>query len=136
MNEPIFKKSEPHGFDNRPIEWKHFLKLYNAAQVSADNIGYPVYLVGSSLYKEIPRDIDVCVIIPLSEYEQMFGRLPNKQNEYANYLGNIINETFDKISELHFCLIETHHIDVKVYPDTWFTDRQKLLLATPNIIKI
>lgn len=132
MNEPILGKNEPHGFDYKPITWEDFLKIRNAAQIAANNIGYPVYLVGSALSKPIPRDIDISVIIPIDKYEEMFGKLPNDMDKFESYLTNVFNTSFDIISELHVCLMSTHHLDIKVCPDTWWKEKDKMLLVEPN----
>ena len=132
MNEPILGKLEPHGFDYTPITWDNFLKIRNAAKIAANNIGYPIYLVGSSLTKNIPRDIDISIIIPLNDYEKMFGVLPTKQDDMCEYLTNVWNNTFEKIEDLHFCLFETYHLDIKICPDNWWVDKDKMLLAAPD----
>lgn len=132
MNEPILGKNEPHGFDYTPITWEDFLKLREAARISADNIGYPIYLVGSALHKYVPRDIDISVIIPLNEYQLMFGKLPTEQCDFPKYLENVVHKTFDKLQELYFCLINTHNVDIKICPDTWWKEKDKMLLASPK----
>ena len=132
MNEPILGKGEPHGLDYNRITWADFLRIRDAAKIAANNIGYPVYLVGSALRKYHPRDIDISVIIPLKDYEEMFGKLPTEQYQFGSYLGNVINKTFNALQELHFCLIETHHLDIKVCPDIWWPEKDKMLLAAPN----
>lgn len=129
--EPELEKSEPHGFDYTPITWGDFLKIRNAAQLAANNIGYPVYLVGSSLSKPNPRDIDISVIIPLHAYFKMFGPLPKRQEDFAQYLANVFNKTFEDLKDLHTCLIDTHHLDIKICPDIWWKDKDKMLLASP-----
>ena len=130
--EPILGKSEPHGFDNKELDWVSFLELRNAAKIVANRFGYPVYLVGSSLSKPIPRDIDVSVIMPLKDYEKMFGRLPAKQEEFAGYLGHVFLKSYNDVNELHHCLFKTHHVDVKVCPDVWWKNKDKMLLAEPK----
>lgn len=132
MNEPILEKNQPHGFDHTPIFWEDFLKIRNAAKIAANNIGYPIYLVGSALYKDLPRDIDISVIIPLDDYEKMFGKLPDNQDDFNSYLSNVFTKTFDNLQELHFCLFKTHHLDIKVCPNTWWVEKDKMLLAAPN----
>ena len=132
MNEPILGKAEPHGYDYTPISWEDFLKLRNAAKIAANNIGYPVYLVGSSLSKSLPRDIDISVIIPLKDYEKLFGKIPEKLEDIYVHMANAWNKSFNSIQDLHFCLIETHHLDIKICPDTWWKDKDKLLLASPD----
>lgn len=130
--EPILEKSEPHGFDNKEITWYDFLELRNTAKVVANKCGYPVYLVGSSLSLPIPRDIDVSVILPVRDYIKKFGNLPTKQEEFAEYLGNVFRESYEMTSELHHCLSETHHVDIKVCPDVWWKNKDKMLLAEPK----
>ena len=131
MNEPILGKARPHGYDYKPITWGAFLKLKESAQKVADKFGYPVYMVGSSLYKEIPRDIDISVIMPLDKYEEMFKKLPEKQEYYGAYLGRVIETSFEHIKDLYFCI--DYHLDIKVCPDTWWTEKPKMLLAEPKI---
>ncbi len=131
MNEPVLGKARPHDFDYKPITWGAFLKLKESAQKVADKFGYPVYLVGSALYKEIPRDIDVSIIIPLEKYEEMFKKLPEKQEYYGAYLGRVIEISFEYVKDLYFCI--DYHLDIKVCPDTWWTEKPKMLLAEPKI---
>lgn len=130
--EPILGKADPHGSDYTPIKWSDFLKIRKAAQTAADLIGYPVYLVGSALYKDIPRDIDISVIMPEADYITKFGPYPDDQDGWGLYLAWVHNITFDLIDSLHFCLIGTHHLDIKVCPDTWWPDKEKMLLASPR----
>lgn len=134
MNEPILGKADPHGWDNKPITWGEFLKIRKSAQKTADAFGYPVYLVGSSLHKEIPRDIDISVIMPLKDYEKMFGKLPVNQEGYSIYLRDVFNNSFEYTKYLVCCDIQ-HHFDVKVCPDTWWIKKDKMLLAEPKINK-
>lgn len=130
-SEPILGKNKPHGYDYKPITWGAFLKLREAAQKTANASGYPVYLVGSALYKEIPRDIDVSVIMPLNKYEEMFGKLPEKQEDYSKYLLDVFHKAWWFACHLHFC-IDGYHLDIKVCPDAWWPDRPKMLLASPE----
>ena len=131
MNEPVLGKAEPHGYDHKPITWGAFLKLREAAQKVADSFGYPVYLVGSALHKEIPRDVDVSVIIPLDKYEELFKKLPEKQKYYSAYLGRVFHRSWQYTCHLHVCDIE-YHLDIKVCPNTWWIDKPKMLLAEPG----
>ena len=131
--EPELEKNESHGFDYTPISWADFLIIRNAAKIAANNIGYPVYLVGSALSKPNPRDIDISVIIPLRVYLKMFGPLPKRQEDFDKYLADAFYKTFEDLEALHTCLIETHHLDIKVCPDVWCKDKDKMLLASPNI---
>jgi hypothetical protein len=131
MNEPILSKANPRKDDYKPIVWGEFLKLREAAQQTANACGYPIYLVGSALYKEIPRDIDISVIIPLDKYEEMFGKLPEQQDKYGVYLGEVFHKSWEFTQYLHFCI--DYNLDIKVCPDAWWTDKPKMLLAKPNI---
>ena len=131
MNEPILGKAEPHGYDYKPITWSDFLKLREVAQKAADDFGYPVYLVGSVLHKEIPRDIDISVIMPLDKYEEMFKKLPIKQEYYGAYLGRVFHRSYEKVHKhLQFCI--DYHLDIKICPDTWWPEKSKMLLAEPR----
>lgn len=135
MSEPILDKARPHGYDYRPITWGAFLKLKEASQKVSDAIGYPVYLVGSALYKEIPRDIDMSVIIPLDKYEEMFGNLPEKQEDYGWYLAYVIQKScnhYKQLIDMQFCI--DYHLDIKICPDTWWIEKPKFLLAMPKSI--
>lgn len=129
--EPVLGKEDPHGFDYRQLTMEHFQFLKTAAQITADRFGYPVYLVGSATYKTNPRDIDVSVIIPVEDYEKMFGQIPKTQDEFPQYLADVFNKSFEYISPIIFSLINTHHIDVKVCPDVWWTEKPKMILAKP-----
>jgi hypothetical protein len=129
MSEPILSKAPPHGYDYKPITWGTFLKIKESAQEVADSIGYPVYLVGSCLTKELPRDIDISVIMPLDKYEEMFNKLPDNQSGYGAYLGEVIRISFDHTKHLYFCV--DYNLDIKVCPDTWWTEKPKFLIAEP-----
>jgi hypothetical protein len=128
-SEPILGKNKPHGYDYKPITWSAFIKLREAAQKTANASGHPVYFVGSALYKEIPRDIDISVIIPLDRYEEMFEKLPEKQEDYNTYLLNVDHKSWEFTCHLYFCI--DYHLDIKVCPDVWWPDKPKMLLANP-----
>jgi hypothetical protein len=136
MSEPVFTKREPRINDYKPMTWEMFLDLRKWAQGVADSIGYPVYLVGSVLYKDVvPRDIDVSVIIPLNDYEKLYGKLPETQEGYSKYLGNVHDST-PNIAKYFFdgedALGGKVTFDFKICADNWFTDKPKLLLASPK----
>lgn len=131
MNEPILGKREPRPNAYKAITWGAFLTLRKSAQKVANKFGYPVYLVGSALHKEIPRDIDVSIIMPLDKYEAMFEKLPTKQEYYSAYLGRVIYRSFEYIQDLEFCI--DYDLDIKVCPDTWWSEKDKMLLAEPEI---
>jgi predicted nucleotidyltransferase len=133
MNEPILKKCPPHGLDYKPMTWKVFLQLEEAAQKVANATKYPVYLVGSATYKDLPRDIDISIIMPLEDYETMFGTLPEKQEGYSKYLYEVFHKSWTWVCHLHFCI--DYHLDIKVCPDSWWTEAPKVLLAEPKVNK-
>ncbi len=131
MNEPVLGKKEYlHGWGYKEITWSAFLKLLKAAQKAADTIGFPVFLVGSALHKRVPRDIDISIIVPLKEYEKLFGKIPNNKNDYGKYLGTVFNKSFTSIEDLHFCI--DYDLDIKVCPDIWWPEKPKLQLAAPS----
>lgn len=133
MNEPILGKARAHGYDYKPITWKAFIRLCEASQQVANKFGFPVYLVGSALYKEIPRDIDISVIIPIEEYIKMFGELPQHQDNYGKYLADVIEKSCNQcieIIDMQFCI--DYHLDIKICSNTWWLEKPKMLLAEPK----
>ena len=127
MNEPILGKNEPHGDDYKSLKIKDYFELRNAAKKVHKKFGCPVYLVGSVLYKEKPRDIDISIIVPLKEYEMMFGKLPGNQDEYPEYLYNVFHESFDFVKDLYDCI--DYHLDIKVCPDSWWPEKEKICIT-------
>ncbi len=129
MNEPILTKREPRGDDYQPMTWEIFLKLRDYAKHIADKTGYKVYLVGSVLEKEIPRDIDISVIIPFKEYERLYGKWPDGTKERNEYMA----QTWENNVEYYFGILEAVdnkvYVDLKFCPDTWWHEKPKLLLA-------
>jgi hypothetical protein len=114
------------------MTWEKFLSLRAWAMNLSEQIDYPVYLVGSALYKEVPRDIDISIIIPLKEYEVFYGKLPEKIEDYNIYLRDVVIHTkwyakafWDCVSALG----EKVNLDLKICPDTWFKDKPRLLLS-------
>ena len=75
--EPILGKAhpEPHR-DYRFFTWRYFLRLRAWAQRVADHERAPVYLVGSTLTKTRPRDVDVSIIVPHARFVAQFGPIP------------------------------------------------------------
>lgn len=59
------------------IEQNKFLNPYGILARWANHVrgfyGHPVYLVGSALTKEEPRDIDVICILPDEEFKHRYG---------------------------------------------------------------
>jgi hypothetical protein len=134
MDTPTFTKREPRPYDYQEMTWAKFLRLREWAKQAAQEIGHPIYLVGSVLTKEVPRDFDVVITIPADEYEQKYGKLTEE-----NWPQIIRNAWHDHVKHYFDCE-ETLGgygnvaLDLKVYPDNWFTDKDKLLLGQPNKI--
>lgn len=53
--------------------------------------GYPVYLVGSAMWKPKPRDIDVCCILPDAEFKKKYGI----KGSIANHVSKKISGNWD-----------------------------------------
>lgn len=128
MNAPILDKRPSHGYDYKPFTWSMFIKLREWAKSITDRTGWKVYLVGSTLEKELPRDIDVSVIMPFEEYERLYGKWPEDKIERNQYMYKVWEKNVKYYFEADEVL-EEGHIDLKFCPDTWWTDKDKLLLA-------
>lgn len=134
MNEPILDKAEPHGYDNKPLTWGEFLKIKEVSQKVANATGYPVYLVGSALHKEAPRDIDISIIIPQKDYKKMFSGVIKIFKKGECTIGelmwvvdNTMHNKHTELFDLQFCV--DYHVDIKICPDNWWVDKPKMLLA-------
>ena len=132
METPTFTKREPRPYDYQEMTWSKFIKLREWAKVAAQEIGYPIYLVGSVLHKEVPRDFDVVVVIPEKEFEDKFGQLD--EDNWANILVKSHNFYVKQYFECNDTLGECGFVplDFKVYPDNWFIDEDRLLLGEPK----
>lgn len=140
--EPILGKHPPQPqWDYKPLTWTRFLRLRRWAQRVADHEGAPVYLVGSALTKRRPRDVDVSIILPHDAFVAKFGPIPPPGPE--NYSDPKGMAAF--MQKLHVYLyamqpywrwmsnaIEYTRIDLKICPDSWWSDKDKLLLAAPS----
>jgi hypothetical protein len=132
METPTFTKRESRPYDFQEMTWSKFIKLREWAKVSSREIGYPIYLVGSTLKKEVPRDFDVVITIPQKEFEEKFGELTesNFGEVLVKAANHYVKEYFDCEETLGECGFVP--LDFKVYPDNWFVEEDKLLLAEPN----
>ena len=132
METPIFTKREPRPYDYQEMTWLNFIRLREWAKSTSEKIGYPIYLVGSTLQKEVPRDFDVVITIPQKEFEERFGEL-TKDNWQA-ILVKSHNAYVKEYWECQRCFGEEGFVplDWKVYPDNWFDDKDKLLLSEPQ----
>jgi hypothetical protein len=115
------------------MTWGKFIKLREWGKQAAQEIGFPIYLVGSTLHKEVPRDFDVVILIPKIKFEEMFGEL-NEEN-----FSQILVKSFNHFAEPHYfnCMDTLGEfgftpLDFKVYPDNWFVEEDRLLLGKPS----
>jgi predicted nucleotidyltransferase len=134
--EPIYDKhpSQPH-LDYKMMTWDLFLTIREWAQEVANIEGYPVYLVGSTLRKIYPRDIDIAIILPVEVFEERYGKIPDSKEDLDKYLSHPNKVWSDK--NPYWATLQERvrwitRIDVKIAPDTWHTQQDKLLLAVPN----
>jgi len=132
LETPIFTKREPRPYDYQEMTWGKFIKLREWAKVASQEIGYPIYLVGSTLYKEVPRDFDIVVAIPQKEFESRFGKLT--ESNWKEVLVKSFNYYVKEYWDCEEALEKCGHVplDFKVYPDNWFIDNDRLLLGEPK----
>jgi hypothetical protein len=138
---PILGKNDPHEiWDYNLMTWDMFLKIRSWAQGVADKNQAPVYLVGSVLKKDLPRDIDISVIFPVADYEVLFGTIPTATNDSAftqkvmpiMHKAQSCQARIDAYWELAYIFDHKIGIDLKFCPDVWWTEKDKLLLANPR----
>jgi len=142
--EPILAKAYPSpAQDHHLLTWERFLALRAWAQRVADAEGHPIYLVGSALMKDHPRDIDVSIIVPHDTFVARFGpippnaltpeeeRDPRRMPAYMNKLAHYLADNAYRLWALQAGLCDTR-LDLKICPDSWWPDNDKLLLATPS----
>lgn len=145
--EPILGKAhaEPHR-DYKLLTWTRFLRLRRWAQRLADHEGAPVYLVGSALTTRRPRDLDVSIILPHSRFVAQFGPIPadtaferyTDPQGMAAYMERLhvylfVTQPYWKwMIAMHLYLGFTR-IDLKICPDSWWPEKDKLLLAAPGV---
>lgn len=142
--EPILAKVPPDpARDHHLLTWERFLALRAWAQRVADAEGHPIYLVGSALTKDRPRDIDVSIIVPHDLFVARFGPIPpdgltadvkdvRGMSAYMNKLAHYVTtERSYRLWALKAGLCDTR-LDLKICPDSWWPDNDKLLLATPS----
>lgn len=116
------------------MSWRLFLELRKHAHTIAVHEGYPVYLVGSVLQKVRPRDIDVAVVMPLADFESRFGKLPRQgpgSAEYGEYMRHVRDATLDYYLAAQLLVDHRKRVDLRFTPDTWWPEKDRLLLASP-----
>lgn len=135
--EPILGKREPQPWrDHHPMTWARFLKIRAWAQEVAERTGWPVYLVGSALSKVRPRDIDISIIMPEAEFIRRYGPIPDPESpEMERYL---LGPTSDPVRWQSFHALDDalrmrKRVDLKLCPDTWWPEKDRLLLAAPKV---
>lgn len=134
MIQPKYTKHEPQPqYDYRHMTWETFLTIREYAQEIANAEGYPVYLVGSVLWKSYPRDLDMSMIMPVDDFEKRYGKLPEDEESLKDYLDNVKYwGSFGKYRlECEEKIRYATRIDFKIQPDIWFQGRDKILLAKP-----
>lgn len=144
--EPVLGKADPEPHrDYKLLTWKRFLRLRAWAQRMADNEHAPVYLVGSALTKSHPRDLDVSIILPHDRFVAQFGPIPT-DTAFENYSDPKGMAAY--MSRLHhYLFVEQRYwawmidmglyigftrIDLRICPDSWWPEKDKLLLASPE----
>lgn len=135
MNEPILGKREPSHRDYRPMTWDAFLALREWARGVAAKHQAHVYLVGSVLTKTEPRDVDLAIVLPLERFAQRFP-VPEGL-DLANplhlqvWMKVLREEIEDDIGHAHAVTGGRYTVDVKLCPNTWWPEKDRLLLAAP-----
>lgn len=132
--EPVLGKNPPRpDLDNKLLTWNRFLVIHHWAQEVADATGGKVYLVGSALHKNHPRDLDVSIVLPHDEYERRYGTVPAPGTpEMQLYFGEVILSVRVHAFELFRRLKYYTHVDLKLCSDLWWPEKPKLLLAEPR----
>lgn len=132
---PTYEKSPfAPQWEYHQMTWEMFLITREWAQEVARAEGYPVYLVGSTLWKPYSRDLDISVIMPCDKFQNRFGPIPEGQEERNVYLTRV---EYTRDGQLYGMSLATRlmyakRVDCKIQPDCWFTEQDRLLLATPE----
>ncbi len=116
------------------MTWEMFLTVREWAQAVARREGYPVYLVGSTLWKLDARDLDLAMILPVAEFARYYGPIPVDAEQLKRYVttGQFNRNAGHYQLSLSRRLWYAKRVDFKIQPDTWFPDRDRLLLAAPD----
>lgn len=133
-------------WEYRQPTWEVFLTIREWAQEVANLEGYPIYMVGSALWKTYPRDIDISMIIPVADFEERYGEIPTAETSETEWLrlqgylstgGYVPHMNFNHDAAVYKMALDERifygqRVDFKIQPDAWFHGRDKLLLAEPN----
>ena len=115
IKEPILSKNESHPLDYKELTFKDFLIIQEVSQEVANKIGYAVYLK----LKNKSRKTDI------KKYDIKDG------DSAASCLGASWYGSFEDIVPLLTLGIEDYKIDLKITPNTWWTEKEKIILAKP-----
>jgi hypothetical protein len=101
--------------------------------------GHPVYLVGSCLNSDSPRDVDIRIILPDDEFEGRYGSVAQwredawcsewrePRQKWAKDMAKLSRE----ISKIYVV-----NVDLQVYPksysDKYFSERERYRIDTIN----
>jgi hypothetical protein len=124
----------PLGETNRLVRWANYMRGY---------YGFPIYLVGSALNKTMPRDIDVCCIIPDDLFCKRY-HIDNIEQHVSKKISGIWNNSHwrwsdDIIKKTYHGWDFTHmNIDFKVISETenkeqGYEGKEKLQLDTRSV---
>lgn len=137
--EPILGKSHPAPhWENKLVTWPRFLKLRAWAQRVADHEQAPVYLVGSALTKARPRDLDVSIILPHDRFVAQFGPMPDPLTPamqdllHRTHVYLYVTQPYWRWQTDMGCYLGFQRVDFRICPDSWWPEKDKLLLAAPK----
>jgi hypothetical protein len=135
--EPILSKHDPDPKrDHKPMTWERLLLLRAWAQYVAWHEGCTVALVGSVLGKTVPRDVDVALIWPAAKFRRMFGTTVYSRGKKQLWRNQAYEDKRAAlwISGQELVKHDTR-IDVRLCPDTWWPEKDRLILATPSEVE-
>lgn len=134
-NDPVLGKRPPDKRDHRPLTWPVFLKIREWAQTVAAAQQCALYLVGSVLDHDCPRDVDVALVLPREAFEARFGPIPPRGGEPAmsELLMAMQRSKGPIFVDAQVAVDFAVYVDVHVAPDTWWHGRPRLLLATADV---
>ncbi len=123
--------------DHKPMTWERLLLLRAWARWIAWREQCTVALVGSVLEKTAPRDVDVALIWPTEVFQARFGPLPSSQEDFSRFYRHWPYRMAQHalyISGQELVGWETR-IDVRLCPDCWWPEKDRLILATPTDVE-
>lgn len=131
LPEPILGKHHPQPRrEHKVMTWPRLLALRAWAKEVATAEHANVYLVGSVLTKVRPRDIDIAVILPDDAFQERFGPVPSDPEKMKAYMHHIAEATGERCMDAQIVARWRTRIDVKFCPASWWSDKDRLLLAS------